>query len=116
VLTIPSTLAPSLPDAGRYIVSSRFRCQSNDCGFVVRRLYTIGYRLALLRRVLLMGQQVGSGSGLSPPDNHFRDFSGRTIRAYVYFFNTPGKIHLFRSKGTFPDPLRRPLNPTFEGG
>jgi hypothetical protein len=72
VLTIPSTLAPSLPDAGRYIVPSRFGCQSHDCGYVVRRLYTIGYLLALLRRVLLVEQQVGSGH--CPPDNHFRDF------------------------------------------
>jgi len=80
MLTIPSTLAPSLPDAGRYIVPSRFGCQSYDCGYVVRRLYTICYLLASLRRVLLVEQQVGSD--YCPPDNHFRDFPGRTMPFY----------------------------------
>src|SRR5215472_4697084 len=30
--------APSPPDAGRYTVPSRFRCQSGDCGYRVRGL------------------------------------------------------------------------------
>ena len=52
--------APSPPDAGRYTVPSRFRCQSRDCGYRVRRLCTGRYLPAHLRRILLMEQQVWS--------------------------------------------------------
>ncbi len=52
--------APSLPDAGRYTVPSRFGCQSGDCGYHVRRLCTGRYLPAHLRRILLMEQQVWS--------------------------------------------------------
>jgi hypothetical protein len=58
----PYTLhpAPSPPDAGRDTVPSRFRCQSGDCGYRVRRLCTGRYLPAHLRRILLMEQQVWS--------------------------------------------------------
>ncbi len=59
--------APSPLDASRYTVPSRFGCQSGDCGYRVRRLYTGRFRLctgrylpAHLRRILLMEQQVWS--------------------------------------------------------
>jgi hypothetical protein len=52
--------APSPPDAGRYTVPSRFGCQSGDCGYHVRRLWTGRYLPAHLRRILLMEQQVWS--------------------------------------------------------
>ena len=52
--------APSPPDAGRYTVPSRFRCQSGDCGYRVRRRCTGRYLPAHLRRILLMEQQVWS--------------------------------------------------------
>src|SRR6266446_8346849 len=52
--------APSPRDAGRYTIPSRFRCQSGDCGYRVRRLYTGRYLPAHLRRILLMEQQVWS--------------------------------------------------------
>ena len=52
--------APSPPDAGRSTVPSRFRCQSGDCGYRVRRLCTGRYLPAHLRRILLMEQQVWS--------------------------------------------------------
>src|ERR1700674_1553519 len=40
ILTILSSLAPSPPYAGRYIVASRFRCHSFECGSIVRGLRT----------------------------------------------------------------------------
>src|SRR5712691_6159175 len=52
--------APTPPDAGRDTVPSRFGCQSGDCGYRVRRLYTGRYLPAHLRRILLMEQQVWS--------------------------------------------------------
>src|SRR4029453_1486226 len=52
--------APSPPDAGRYTLSSRFRCQSGDCGYRVRRLCTGRYLPAHPRRIMLMEQQVWS--------------------------------------------------------
>jgi hypothetical protein len=52
--------APSPPAAGRDTVPSRFRCQSGDCGYRVRRLCTGRYLPAHLRRILLMEQQVWS--------------------------------------------------------
>ena len=52
--------APSPPDAGRDTVPSRFRCQSRDCGSVVRGLWTARYLAAVPRRILLMEQQVWS--------------------------------------------------------
>src|SRR5262249_8528855 len=58
--------APSPPDAGRYTVPSRFRCQSGDCGYRVRGLCTEGYLPAHPRRILLMEQQVWS---IHMPDN-----------------------------------------------
>jgi hypothetical protein len=50
--------APSPPDAGRDTIPSRFRCQSSDCGYHVRRLCTGRYLPAHPRRILLMEQQV----------------------------------------------------------
>ena len=58
--------APSPPDAGRYTLPSRFRCQSRDCGYRVRGLCTGRYLPAHPRRILLMEQQVWS---LGVPDN-----------------------------------------------
>ena len=52
--------APSPPDAGRYTLPSRLRCQSRDCGYRVRRLCTGRYLPAHPRRILLMEQQVWS--------------------------------------------------------
>ena len=52
--------APSPPDAGRYTLPSRFRCQSGDCGYRVRGLCTGRYLPAHPRRILLMEQQVWS--------------------------------------------------------
>src|SRR5439155_16621815 len=52
--------APSPPDAGRYIVPSRFACQSGDCGYCVRGHLTARYLAAVPRRILLMEQQVWS--------------------------------------------------------
>src|SRR5262250_1380903 len=52
--------APSPPDAGRYTVSSRFGCQSSDCGYLVRGHLTARYLAAVPRRILLMEQQVWS--------------------------------------------------------
>src|SRR5712692_8450081 len=52
--------APSPPDAGRYTVSSRFGCQSGDCGYCVRGHLTARYLAAVPRRILLMEQQVWS--------------------------------------------------------
>ena len=57
---LPSILVPSPPDAGRDTVPSRFRCQSSDCGSVVRGLLTARYLAAVPRRILLMEQQVWS--------------------------------------------------------
>src|SRR6266487_4958679 len=52
--------APSPPDAGRDTVPSRFRCQSGDCGYVVRGHWTARYLAAVPRRILSMEQQVWS--------------------------------------------------------
>src|SRR4029453_14792233 len=52
--------APSPPDAGRYTLPSRFRCQSRDCGYRVRGLCMGCYLPAHPRRILLMEQQVWS--------------------------------------------------------
>jgi hypothetical protein len=52
--------APSPPDAGRDTIPSRFRCQSGDCGYVVRGHLTARYLAAVPRRILLMEQQVWS--------------------------------------------------------
>ena len=52
--------APSPPDAGRYTVPSRFRCQLGNCGYRVRGLCTGRYLPAPPRRILLMAQQVWS--------------------------------------------------------
>ena len=60
MFTIPSILAPSPPDAGRYTVPSRFGCQSGDCGYRVRGHLTARYLAAVPRRILLMEQQVWS--------------------------------------------------------
>jgi hypothetical protein len=69
--TIPSILAPSLPDAGSCIVPLRFGCYPCGYGYIVRGLLTARYLAAVPRRILLMGQQVWAGS---PPDNHTCDF------------------------------------------
>ena len=50
----------SVCGADRYIGPSRFRCQSVDCGSIVRRLCTSRYLPAHLRRIPLMGQRVVS--------------------------------------------------------
>jgi hypothetical protein len=52
--------APSPPDASRYAVPSRFRRQSDDCGYAVRGHLTARYLAAVPRRILLMEQQVWS--------------------------------------------------------
>jgi hypothetical protein len=41
ILTIPPSLGPSPPYAGRYTVSSRFWCHSCECGYIVRGLRTV---------------------------------------------------------------------------
>src|SRR5215467_2608242 len=80
--------APSPPDAGRYTVPSRFRCQSGDCGYRVRGLCTGGYLPAHPRRILLMEQQVWS---IHMPDNQPCDlvsqchFKKVMHRAWAYF-------------------------------
>src|SRR5260221_564445 len=51
---------PSPPDAGRDPVPSQFRCQSHDCGYVVRGHLTARYLAAVPRRMLLMEHQVWS--------------------------------------------------------
>ena len=75
MFTIPSTLAPSPPDAGRYAVPSRFKRQSYDCGFIVRvasaRFVTSPH---LTPRVLLMEQQVWSR-----PDNYSCDLVSQRL-------------------------------------
>ena len=48
--------APTPPDASRGTVPSRFRCQSRDCGYVVRGHLTAHYLAAVPRRILLMGR------------------------------------------------------------
>src|SRR5882724_848566 len=53
---IPSILAPLRLGADRDIGPSRFRCQSADCGSIVRRHCTRRYLPAHLRRIPLMGQ------------------------------------------------------------
>jgi len=58
--TFPSILAPLRLGADRDIGPSRFRRQSNDCGFIVRRLCTDRCLSAHLRRIPLMGQRVVS--------------------------------------------------------
>ena len=60
MLTLPSTLVPAPPDAGSASVPSRVRCPSSNGGFIVGRLSTAPYVAAVLRRVLLMEQQVPS--------------------------------------------------------
>ena len=51
--------APSPPDAGRYTLPSRFRCQSRDCGYRVRGLCTGRYLPAHPRRILdIIGDSV----------------------------------------------------------
>src|SRR5712692_1684136 len=57
---MPSILAPLSRSADRYIGPSRLRCQSGDCGFIVRRLCTGRYLPAHPRRIPLMGQRVVS--------------------------------------------------------
>src|SRR6266446_6998289 len=52
--------APSPLDAGRDIATSRFWCQSDDCGYRVRGHLTARYLTAVPRRILLMEQQVWS--------------------------------------------------------
>jgi hypothetical protein len=50
--------APSPLDASRYVVPSRCRRQSGDCGYLVRGHLTARYLAAVPRRILLMEQQV----------------------------------------------------------
>ena len=69
MLTVLSTLGPHRLDAGRYIVTSRFRCRSFDRRYVVGALSTGRCLPAVAPRVLIMGDEVRTRSLL--PDNHF---------------------------------------------
>src|SRR5258707_15055355 len=69
MLTVLSTLGPHRLDAGRCIVTSRFRCRSFDRRYVVGALSTGRCLPAVAPRVLIMGDEVRSRS--SSPDNHF---------------------------------------------
>ena len=77
--------APSPPDAGRYTVSSRFGCQSGDCGYVVRGHLTARYLAAVPRRILLMEQQVWS----MPDDQPCDLVSQHPITGWPSLFPTP---------------------------
>ena len=77
--------APSPPDAGRYTVSSRFGCQSGDCGYVVRGHLTARYLAAVPRRILLMEQQVWS----MPDDQPCDLVSQHPITGWHSLFPTP---------------------------
>ena len=80
MLTVPSTLGPHRLGAGRYIVTSRFRCRSFDRRYVVGALSTGRCLPAVAPRVLVMGDEVRSRSS---PDNHFDSFqvtASRTTR------------------------------------
>ena len=72
MLTVPSTLGPHRLDAGRYIVTSRFRCRSFDRRYVVGALSTGRCLPAVAPRVLVMGDEVRSRS--SRRTNHFNRF------------------------------------------
>src|SRR5215467_6058749 len=72
MLTVPSTLGPHRHDAGRYIITSRFRCRSFDRRYVVGALSTGRCLPAVAPRVLVMGDEVRSRS--FSPDNHFNRF------------------------------------------
>ena len=65
-LTVPRTLAPSPPDAGRSAVPSRCGRPSRDGGYIVRGLATARYLAAAPRRVLLTGQQARSWPTVTP--------------------------------------------------
>ena len=69
MLTVLSTLGPHRLDAGRCIVTSRFRCRSFDRRYVVGALSTGRCLPAVAPRVLVMGDEVRTRS--SSPDNHF---------------------------------------------
>ena len=71
MLTVPSTLGPHRLGAGRYIITSRFRCRSFDRRYVVGALSTGRCLPAVAPRVLVMGDEVRSRSS---PDNHFNSF------------------------------------------
>src|SRR5580692_2493511 len=72
MLTVLSTLGPHHLDAGRCIVTSRFRCRSFDRRYVVGALSTGRCLPAVAPRVLIMGDGVRSRSLL--PDYHFHRF------------------------------------------
>ncbi len=72
MLTVLSTLGPHRLDAGRCIVTSRFRCRSFDRRYVVGALSTGRCLPAVAPRVLIMGDEVRSRS--SSPDGHFNRF------------------------------------------
>src|SRR5271167_4500909 len=72
MLTVLSTLGPHRLDAGRCIVTSRFRCRSFDRRYVVGALSTGRCLPAVAPRVLIMGDEVPSRS--SSPDSHFNRF------------------------------------------
>jgi len=69
MLTVLSTLGPHRLDAGRYTVTSRFRCRSFDRRYVVGALSTGRCLPAVAPRVLIMGDEVRTRS--FSPDNHF---------------------------------------------
>ena len=77
MLTVLSTLGPHRLDAGRYIVASRFRCRSFDRRYVVGALSTGRCLPAVAPRVLVMGDEVRTGS--LPPDNHFAPLSSHSL-------------------------------------
>jgi len=60
ILTLPPSLGPSPPYAGRYTVSSRFWCHPCECGDIVRGLRTVCCLAALPRRLRAMGRTVWS--------------------------------------------------------
>jgi len=75
-----STLGPHRLDAGRCIVTSRFRCRSFDRRYVVGALSTGRCLPAVAPRVLIMGDEVRSRS--SSPDSHFNRFPSHRLSTH----------------------------------
>src|SRR5450755_1653362 len=81
MLTVLATLGPHRLDAGRCIVTSRFRCRSFDRRYVVGALSTGRCLPAVAPRVLIMGDEVRSRS--SSPDSHFNRFPSHSFSAHL---------------------------------
>src|ERR1700694_5788941 len=77
MLTVLSTLGLRRLDAGRYIVTSRFRCRSFDRRYVVGALSTGRCLPAVAPRVLILGDEVRSRS--FSPDSHFNRFASHSL-------------------------------------